>query len=180
MSVPDTVRHGAVQVILEQYVCLGYNYRMTDVQAAIGLEQMKKLDAIVRRRELAARYTERLCGHPWLLPPEQPDYAECNYQSYAVRLADDAPVDRDTLMQRLLDVGIATRRGIMLAHLEPPYRVQGARPDLPASEAASSRSLLLPLYPDLTAEEQDYVIEQLYKDAGSADARPKETSRGAR
>ena len=58
MSVPDTVRHAANRVIAEQYVCLGYNYRMTDIQAAIGVEQMKKLDWIVeRRRELAARYT---------------------------------------------------------------------------------------------------------------------------
>ena len=57
MSVPDTVRHSAKQVILEEYRCLGYNYRMTDIQAAIGIEQMKRLDEIVRRRrELAARY----------------------------------------------------------------------------------------------------------------------------
>ena len=70
MSVPDTVRHGAKRVIIEQYVCLGYNYRMTDIQAAIGIEQMKKLDWIVRRRrELASRYTEALSDHPWLRAP---------------------------------------------------------------------------------------------------------------
>ena len=67
MSVPDTVRHAARQVITEEYVCLGYNYRMTDIQAAIGIEQMKRLEWIVaRRRQLAARYTQGLAGHPWL------------------------------------------------------------------------------------------------------------------
>src|SRR3990172_2119701 len=114
MSVSDTVRHKARRVILEEYVCVGYNYRMTDIQAAIGIEQMQKLDWILaRRRELAARYTEALSGHPWLRPPYVPDYAEPNFQSYAVQLTDDAPITRDDLMQTLLDQGIATRRGIM-------------------------------------------------------------------
>lgn len=164
MSVPDVVRHGAKRVITEGYVFLGYNYRMTDVQAAIGIQQMKKLDWIVRRRrELAARYNEALADHPWLCPPHVPDYAEPNYQSYAVQLADDAPLGRDELMQRLLDEGIATRRGIMLAHLEPSYRNQELRQPLTASRAASENSVLLPLYPQMKASEQENVIECLVK-----------------
>ena len=94
MSVPDTVRHGASKVITEEYVCLGYNYRMTDIQAAIGIEQMKKLDWIVeRRRALAQRYNQALDGHPWLRSPHVPEYAEPNYQSYAVPIYRRRPAE---------------------------------------------------------------------------------------
>lgn len=162
MSVPDTVRHAAKQVIAERYVCVGYNYRMTDIQAAIGVEQMKRLEWIVaRRRELAARYGAALAAHPWLRPPYIPDYAETNYQSYAVQLTSAAPIGRDDLMQRLLEQGIATRRGIMLAHCEPPYAGYAPQGRLANSEAASARSVLLPLFPGMTEQEQDAVLAGL-------------------
>jgi len=171
MNVSDLVRHAAQRVIQEEYVTLGYNYRMTDVQAAIGLEQLKKLPAIVaRRRELAARYDALLADHPWLLTPYVPAECEPNYQSYAVQLAPMAPIDRDELMQRLLDAGIATRRGIMLAHREAAYRDHPRPHALAASEAASDRSLLLPLYPDLTFEEQQRVVERLYAECRAVPA----------
>ncbi len=184
MSVPDTVRHAARQVITEQYVCLGYNYRMTDIQAAVGIEQLKRLDWIVeRRRTLAHRYTDALTHrhtdaplsalrsplsalpsphHPWLRPPTVPEYAEFNFQSYAVQLTGDAPISRDELMQRLLDAGISTRRGIMLAHTEPAYAGRGLPNPLPHSERASARSVLLPLYPQMTSVEQDRVLGALF------------------
>jgi dTDP-4-amino-4,6-dideoxygalactose transaminase len=163
MSVPDSVRHSASQVIIEEYVCLGYNYRMTDIQAAVGLEQLKRLETIVgRRRELAARYSEALSSHPWLEPPYVPDYAEPNFQSYAVRLTDQAPLDRNAVMQQLLQQGIATRRGIMLAHREAPYASQAHHP-LPHSEDASDGSLLLPLFPQMTFDDQDRVIRALFE-----------------
>jgi dTDP-4-amino-4,6-dideoxygalactose transaminase len=159
MSVPDTARHQAERVIIEKYLCLGYNYRMTDIQAAIGIEQLKKLDWIIaRRRQLAARYTEALRKHPWLTSPYVPEYATFNYQSYAVQLTEAAPIRRDDLMQQLLDQGIACRRGIMLAHREPPY---AGTPPLVVSERASARSLLLPLYPQMTPQEQNRVLEAL-------------------
>jgi dTDP-4-amino-4,6-dideoxygalactose transaminase len=162
MSVRDTDRHAARSVILEEYLCLGYNYRLTDIQAAVGIEQMKKLDWIVnRRRELAARYTQALAKHPWLRAPYVPDYAEPNYQSYAVRLLPQAPVSRNDLMQRLLDRGIATRRGIMLSHLEAPYAGDWGEGDLPRSEEASANSVLLPLYPQMSDGEQDRVLTAL-------------------
>lgn len=162
MSVSDTVRHAANRVIIEQYLCLGYNYRMTDIQAAIGIEQMKKLDSILRRRrELAVRYTQALSDHPWLRPPQVPDYAEPNFQSYAVQLTNDAPLTREELMQRLLDCGIATRRGIMLAHQEPAYANQPLRVPLPHSERASARSLLLPLFPEMSDEERQTIVHTL-------------------
>lgn len=162
MSIPDTVRHSARQVLIEEYLCAGYNYRMTDIQAAIGVEQMKKLDWIVaRRRELAARYTASLERHPWVRPPYVPDYAEPNFQSYAVQLADDAPIGRDDLLQRLLDEKIAARRGVMLTHAEPAYAGHQA-PPLPHSAAASAKSMLLPLYPQMTPAEQDLVVAALF------------------
>ncbi|MBI2823278.1 MAG: DegT/DnrJ/EryC1/StrS family aminotransferase [Planctomycetia bacterium] len=158
MSVSDAKRHSSRQVVIEDYVCLGYNYRMTDIQAAIGVEQMKRLDAIVaRRRELAARYTAALRNHSWLRPPYIPDEVEPNFQSYAVHLTAEAPLSRDCLMQKLLERGIATRRGIMLAHLEPACADLPPRP-LPRSEQASGRSLLLPLFPQMTDGQQQQVL----------------------
>lgn len=162
MSVTDSARHDSRRVVVEQYVCLGYNYRMTDVQAAIGIEQMKRLDWICeRRRLLAAQYTRALADHPWLRTPHVPAYAEPNFQSYPVYLADAAPIGRDEMMQTLLDQGIATRRGIMLAHREAPYAGSVRPGHLSASERASDRSVLLPLFPQMTDQQQATVIEAL-------------------
>jgi perosamine synthetase len=161
MSVPDTVRHAANRVITEEYACVGYNYRLTDIQAAIGIEQLKRLDKIVaRRRELAGQYDKGLCRHPWLRTPYVPDDVEPNFQSYAVHLSPAAPLSRDKLMQALFEDGISTRRGIMLSHLEPAYADLASRP-LPQSELASSRSLLLPLYPQMTDEQQQGILAVL-------------------
>jgi dTDP-4-amino-4,6-dideoxygalactose transaminase len=163
MNVPDTVRHRSKTVIVEEYPYLGYNYRLTDIQAAVGVEQMKRLDRIVwQRRELAARYGRALADHSWIEPPCVPEYAQPNFQSYAVQLTDDAPVARDEFMQRLLDAGIATRRGVMLSHLEKPYEDWAVRTSLPQSEWASARSMLLPLFPHMTIEQQDEVIQSLF------------------
>jgi dTDP-4-amino-4,6-dideoxygalactose transaminase len=163
MSVPDTVRHSAKTVITEQYPCVGFNYRMTDVQAAIGIEQLKKLDRFVqRRREIAARYDQALADHPWLEAPYVPQHVRHNYQSYAARLTDAAPLERDELMQRLLDAGIATRRGIMVSHLEDAHRARCRRGELPESERASARSILLPLFPHMTGAQQDRVVDALF------------------
>ena len=165
MSVSDTARHGSKQVVIEEYVCLGYNYRMTDIQAAVGIEQLKKLDQIVaRRRELAARYNRSFADHPWLSMLSEPDYSEWNYQSYPVILSKEAPISRNALMQRLLDLGIATRRGIMLAHTEPAYGPQVLTVPLPRSEWISDQSILLPLYPQMTLEMQDRVIGALFSE----------------
>jgi perosamine synthetase len=121
---------------------------------------MKRLDGLIaRRRYLAGRYTAALRGHPYLLPPFVPDYAEPNYQSYAVSLTEDAPVGRDAILRTLLQRGIAAKPGVMTAHQEPAYRDQGIDVSLPVTEAASRQSLLLPLYPDLSEADQDRVIE---------------------
>jgi dTDP-4-amino-4,6-dideoxygalactose transaminase len=162
MSVSDAVRHGSKTVVIEEYVCLGFNYRMTDIQAAIGIEQMKKLDWMIeRRRELAVRYRAALSDHPWLLAPRVPSFAEPNYQSYAITLADDAPMCRNDLMQQLLDAGIASRRGIMLSHTEVPYSSGTSCGCLPKSENASRQSLLLPIFPAMTNPDLQRVLSTL-------------------
>lgn len=157
MSVPDTVRHAADRVIFEEYLTTGFNYRLTDVQAAIGIEQLKKLPGFLdRRRVLAAHYAERLREVPWLALPHDPPHGRTNWQSYPVRVLEGAPVGRDELMQRLLDRGIATRRGIMNAHQEPAY---SSTPPLPASESARDSVILLPLFNSMTDEEADEVVK---------------------
>jgi DegT/DnrJ/EryC1/StrS aminotransferase family len=119
MSVSDTVRHGAQRVIFEDYLLVGFNYRMTDVQAAVGRKQLERLAELVsRRRVLADCYAELLGNLHGLSLPDEPDRARSNWQSYCVRLPNR--VDQKAVMQSLLDQGIATRRGIMRSHREQP------------------------------------------------------------
>lgn len=174
MSVPDTVRHQSPRVIFESYIQLGYNYRLTDIQAAVGRQQLQRLPEIVsRRRLLAARYRRHLAGIPGLRVPEEPTWARTNWQSFWVELPPECP--QAQVMQALLDAGVASRRGIMCAHLEPAYEIEpwacGQGPDcrgphpgcghLRESEKARDHSIILPLYPQMTFEEQDYVVEAL-------------------
>lgn len=161
MDVPDTVRHGSPRVLVETYPVLGFNYRMTDIQAAVGREQLKRLpDMVARRRALAARYAERLAGIPQVACPAEPAWARSNWQSYAVRLRG---CDQRTVMQRMLDAGVSTRPGVMNAHCEPAYA--GGWSTTPAglarSEQARGTVLLLPLYHEMTESDQDRVVEVL-------------------
>ncbi len=163
MSVPDTVRHASPDVVFEAYPVLGFNYRMTDIQAAIGREQLSRLPAIVsRRRELAARYAEQLCHIPDVMVPSEPDWARSNWQSYAVRLA--PRLDQRRVMQRMLDEGVSTRRGAMNVHREqayPPSSVRIAADGLARSEQAQDTTVVLPMYHQMTSAEQDRVIASL-------------------
>jgi perosamine synthetase len=160
MSVPDTVRHGAAQVMFEHYDSVGYNYRMTDIQAAVGREQLKRLQQTVRmRRELAAQYRELLVNVPHARPPAETAYGRTNWQSYCVRLADD--IDQIAVMQSMLDAGVSTRRGIMCSHRELAFNHMPHRFALPHSEQAQDGCLLLPLFPGMLAEQQREVVDAL-------------------
>ena len=167
MSVSDTVRHSSSTVIQEEYPVLGYNYRMTDIQAAIGREQLTRLSGIVsRRRALAERYRERLANVAGVSIPTEPEWARTNWQSFAVRV--DAG-HRRQIMQRMLDAGISTRRGAMNAHREAAYpagtwRAAGS---LQESEAAQDAAVVLPLFHQLTEADQDRVVEELARAAGA-------------
>jgi perosamine synthetase len=160
MDVSDLARHNARDVVIESYPERGWNARMTDMQAALGLAQLELLDEILEsRRRLAARYTAALAQVPHVEPPHEPDYAERTWQSYAVRLSTGAPVGRTELMRRLLHEGIPTRRGVMAIHQEPSYAGTGF--DLPHTEAATRGTLMLPLFPELSEDQQDHVIDRL-------------------
>jgi perosamine synthetase len=160
MSVPDTVRHGSPQVIFEDYLAVGFNYRMTDIQAAVGRKQLTKLsDIVARRRTLAARYSDLLGNVEGLSLPFEPEWARSNWQSYCVRLP--AKLDQRTVMQKLLDQGIATRRGIMCSHREPPYSNGEPRHDLRQSELAQDRAILLPIYAQMKDEDLELVASAL-------------------
>jgi len=160
MSVPDTVRHSSPQVVFEDYLFIGYNYRMTDMQAAVGRKQLMKLpDIIARRRALAARYAEQLGNIEGLRLPYEPDWARSNWQSYCVRLPNW--VDQKSVMQKLLNQGIATRRGIMCSHREAPYANDRQRYDLRQSELAQDRSILLPIYAQMTDKDLEHIAGAL-------------------
>ena len=159
MNVPDTVRHGSQEVIFEDYLVIGFNYRMTDVQAAIGRKQLERLAEIVsRRRALAERYNNLLADIEDLVLPFEPDWARSNWQSYCVRLPDR--VNQKAVMQSLLDQGIATRRGIMCSHREKPYRGK-QRHQLRESEHAQDHSILLPIYAQMSEEDLARVTDVL-------------------
>lgn len=177
MGVPDTVRHGANQVIFESYEEVGFNYRMTDIQAAVGREQLKRLPAIIaRRRAQVERYRALLADIPGLGLPSEPAWARSNWQSFAVRLPDG--VDQRAAMQALLDAGISSRRGVMCAHREPAYARRepwscGSAPHpacdhaagqcarLGESETAQDRGIILPLFHQMADAEQDRVAVAL-------------------
>jgi perosamine synthetase len=151
MSVPDTVRHESQKVIFENYVTTGFNYRMTDIQAAVGIEQLKRLDAMLtERRELAAMYEELLQDTPHLKLLTPGDTILPNWQSYPVRLLNGISLSQKEIMQRLLDKGISTRRGIMNAHQEPAYQAAGW--SLPNSEHCRDQTILLPLFNGIGSE----------------------------
>lgn len=175
MSVPDSVRHNASQVIFEEYRELGYNYRMTDIQAAIGRVQLGRLpQVLVQRRLQAERYNRELAGIPGIELPSEPAWARSNWQSYCLRLP--RGVKQVEVMQKMLDAGIATRRGVMCAHREPAYRgknwrckdgpgecgcTPGTCKNLAQSEAAQDGCIILPLFHEMTEEQQGRVISAL-------------------
>lgn len=175
MTLSDTARHDSSSVAFESYAEIGENFRMTDLQAAVGREQVKRLAEIVaERRRLAARYAVLLQDIHGIERPDEPAWARTNWQSYCVRLP--AGLDQRVVMQSMLNDGIATRRGVMCAHREPafadqPWSCEGGRPDcgcatghcrrLPNSERARQQGLLLPLFPGMTGEELERVTDSL-------------------
>jgi perosamine synthetase len=167
MSLSDYARHGMKPTTFESYPEIGYNFRLTDIQAAIGLAQLDRLpDILARRRHVAGRYSRHLGNHQLLAPPFVPADAEPNWQSYMVSIRQNVPVDRNAVMEALHARGIPTRRGVMASHLEAPYSGRGAR--LPNTEDAHARTLQLPMHPSLTDGQVDRVLEAIDVVAGDA------------
>jgi len=162
MSVNDRTRHESSKIIFEDHLEIGYNYRLTDIQASVGIKQLEKLDWILtKRRKIASRYNKAFRGIRGIqLPLEKKGYFS-NYQSYSIYLKDDCPHSRNDIMQKMLDAGISTRRGIMTTHRETAYKEECAGLSLPISEKSSDRSIILPLYVPMKDEDIEKVIESL-------------------
>ena len=165
MDIPDTTRHSSSEVVFESYPDLGYNFRMTDIQASMGRVQLSRLPEIVRsRRRLAQRYKEGLASIRGLGLPVEPEWAHSNWQS-CVRLPEDR--DQRAVMQSMLDAGIATRRGVMCIHREHSYPRESWRSasdeddSLCHSEYAQDHTIVLPLYSQMSDEQQNRVISKL-------------------
>jgi dTDP-4-amino-4,6-dideoxygalactose transaminase len=156
-------QHGLVrQSGHEAYPALGYNYRLTDIQAAVGRQQLRRMPALLeRRRYLAGRYSELLAAIPGLVLPEQPAWARSNWQSYCVRLPEGC--DQRAVMLHMQEAGISTRSGVMCAHREPAYGQEPWRAgsSLRQSELAQDHGLILPLYHQMSDADQDRVVSVL-------------------
>ena len=163
MSVSDIVRHSAEKIIIEEYATTGFNYRMTDIQASVGIEQLEKLEYMIKeRRRIAEIYRECLKGISWLKMPSESEYCKSNWQSYPVCILDNSPLSRDELMQFLLDCGISTRPGIMNIHQEKAY---DSKIYLKNSELARKRVILLPFFHGISDKQIKEIIQKI-KDAG--------------
>jgi dTDP-4-amino-4,6-dideoxygalactose transaminase len=167
MSVNDRVRHSSNKVIFEDHIEVGYNYRMTDIQAAVGIRQLEKLDMIVaERRKIAYRYHEAFKDISSIRLPYEPEGCYSNYQSYSIYLKKEFPMSRNELMQEMLDRGIATRRGIMTTHRETAYKDKGMDKSMPVSEDAADNSIIIPLFYPMKEEEVQTVIDTFRELAG--------------
>jgi perosamine synthetase len=170
----DLRRHEEPQAfLLSDFNRLGYNYRMTDLQGALGCAQMKRVDWVLdERRRRAAHYDEALGEHDWLATPVVPEGNTHGYQSYVCLFRPEEPsldsLDRlwerrNAVMTQMERRGIATRQGTHAAALTAYYseRYGIDRRDFPAAAIAERLSLALPLYPDMTDEEQELVLAEL-------------------
>ncbi|MFD7310149.1 DegT/DnrJ/EryC1/StrS family aminotransferase [Promicromonospora sp. NPDC059942] len=161
MSVSAADRHASLVSPPEEYDEVGFNFRMTDLQAAVGLVQLGRLPEIVaRRRELAARYREALAGVPGLRLVEDPAWGRANVQSLWVEVLPGYRLDREGLLLALASAGISARRGIMAAHRQPAHADRGHVP-LPVTERLTDRTLILPLFHQMTDAELGRVVEVL-------------------
>jgi len=158
-SVSDLARHGAEGVVIEEYPEAGFNYRMSDLHAAVGLAQMDRLDwLIARRRELAANYDEAFKSLGSVETPKARSGFLHTYQSYCLVLTDGSPLSRADAMAALKTRGISTRRGCMAVHLERYFVKRFGHVRLPVAERLAAQSITLPLFPTMPPEQQSQVI----------------------
>lgn len=162
MTISDIKRHQSKQVLTEKYKELGYNFRMTDLQASIGRVQLKKINLMIRRRrKLANLYKQELIKHDLAITPYEPSWARSNWQSFCVRLRSRA--QQTKVLKYLKMKNIFAKKGIMCAHREPAYKIEKWKKGsaLSASEIAQDHSILLPLYHELTLLQMKRVIDVL-------------------
>jgi dTDP-4-amino-4,6-dideoxygalactose transaminase len=168
MSVSAADRHASILAPAEEYLEIGFNYRMTDLQAAVGIVQLGRLhQAVQRRRELAANYAQAFAGIEGLRLVDDPGYGTGNFQSCWLEVGPAFPMGRDALMTRLAEDGISARRGIMAAHRQPAYAAANmGAVSLEATEWLTDHTLILPLYHQLSLGDQVRVIDSILRAAG--------------
>lgn len=160
MSLSDYQRHASSPTTFESYPEIGYNFRITDVQAAIGVAQIRKFAAFLARRQaIAQAYLSGLKNHTIVVAPSVPQHVTPNWQSFQVRVRDGKSTTRNALMEHFYRRGVATRRGVMASHLEEPYRHMNAR--LPHTEAVAASSLQLPIFPEMMDADVERVLNVL-------------------
>jgi dTDP-4-amino-4,6-dideoxygalactose transaminase len=167
MSVSAAERHQSVLPAAEEYLELGFNYRMTDLQAALGIVQLDRVDAIVRRRrEIVDAYRRSFAGVDGLRAVAEPPGAEANFQSFWIELSPPFPLEREGLLTHLASRDISARRGIMAAHRQPAYKGHPAGP-LSVTERLTDNTLILPVYHQMSVDEQTRVVAAVCEAAGS-------------
>ena len=158
-SVSTFARHASNSIVPEEYPEIGYNHKLTDIQAAVGIVQMQRIETLIaKRRRLARRYDALLAGDGRIVTPFQPPAYRHIYQCYSIRLR--TKKTQLDVMNAMVARGVATRR-IMAIHLEPVYRRLYPGVSLPITEQVATESIQLPIFPTLTVAEQDVVVEEL-------------------
>ncbi len=165
-SVSEETRHrGPRPYLLPDFNLLGFNYRMTDLQGAVGLVQLTKLDAFIAEREKWARfYADKLSHIPWLRMPSFPVDGQHAWQSFVTFVDPErSPMPRNGIMEKLQDAGISTRPGTHAVHMLGYYADRyGFRPDdYPGARASNDQSMAIPLHNRMTADDYEYVVSAL-------------------
>jgi perosamine synthetase len=164
MDLSDFQRHNADRPMIESYPVVGYNMRITDIQAAVGVVQMGRLPEMLHlRRKIAEGYQQRLSQCSQIVLPHEPKNCQGNWQSYMVSLQPDAGMTPLEVMSELHRQSIPTRRGVMAAHHEPCYRDADIAhiPPLPKTDYAVAHNLQLPIHPAMTEDQVDHVAKTL-------------------
>ncbi|SMF75610.1 DegT/DnrJ/EryC1/StrS family aminotransferase [Pseudobacteriovorax antillogorgiicola] len=160
MNLSDLDRHGKGSISFEEYPEVGYNFRMTDIQAAVGIAQLEKLDFIVKtRREIAQYYNYRFAETDGVLTPIFDSDIYSNFQSYSIRLKSGGELRRNRMMSYLLKSGISSRRGVMAIHREIPYQ-DARRDDLEQTNLLTDSSILIPIFPGMSKRDMEYVANK--------------------
>lgn len=172
MSVSAADRHGPMLAPPEFFLEVGFNYRMTDLQAAVGIVQLGRLpEVLARRREIAARYVAGLSGLRGLRLVSDPPYGTSNFQSFWIEVLPTFGTTREGLLERLAEAGISARRGIMAAHRQPAYKWRDTgNACLQQTERLNDRTLILPVFHELDDEGMNRVISTIRAAAAGADA----------
>lgn len=163
-SVSEEARHkGPRPHILPDFNLLGFNYRMTDLQGAVGLVQLGKLDRFIDERAAAAqRYRDAFADLPWLRCPAEPPHGRHAWQAFVTYVDEaSAPAPRNALMDRLQAMGVATRPGTHAVHMLGYYRERFglSADDFPGARDCDRQSMAIPLHNRMSEEDYAYVIE---------------------